>query len=92
MCHINDLLLAEGIVIWVKVIGGRNTMKTIKDVARLANVAVSTASYALNGTGKVSEETRKKVLKAAEELGYRPSGVARDLKRNRLIINIAMNV
>lgn len=58
-------------------------MKTIKDVARLASVAVSTASYALNGTGKVSEETRKKVLKAAEELGYRPSGVARDLKRNR---------
>lgn len=56
-------------------------MYTIKDVARLANVAVSTASYALNGTGKVSQSTREKVLKAAEELGYRPNGVARDLKR-----------
>lgn len=57
-------------------------MYTIKDVAKLAKVAVSTASYALNGTGKVSQETREKVLKAAEELGYRPNGVARDLKRN----------
>lgn len=57
-------------------------MYTIKDVAKLANVAVSTASYALNGTGKVSQETREKVLKAAKELGYRPNGVARDLKRN----------
>lgn len=57
-------------------------MNTLKDVAKLAKVAVSTASYALNGTGKVSQETREKVLKAAEELGYRPNGVARDLKRN----------
>lgn len=57
-------------------------MYTIKDVAKLANVAVSTASYALNDTGKVSQETRERVLKVAAELGYRPNGVARDLKRN----------
>lgn len=55
---------------------------TIKDVARMANVAVSTASYALNNKGKVSQETREKVQKIADELGYRPNGVARDLKRN----------
>ncbi|SKA87316.1 transcriptional regulator, LacI family [Clostridium sp. USBA 49] len=58
-------------------------MHTIKDVARLANVALSTASYALNGTGKVSQATKEKVLKAAEELGYRPNGAAKDLKRNK---------
>lgn len=57
-------------------------MYTIKDVARLANVAVSTASYALNNTGKVSQETRERVKRVAEELGYKPNGVARDLKRN----------
>lgn len=58
-------------------------MHTIKDVARLASVAISTASYALNDTGKVSEKTKEKVLKAAKELGYRPNGVARDLKSNK---------
>lgn len=57
-------------------------MVTIKDVAKLANVAVSTASCAINGKGKVSEETRKRILKAAEELDYRPNGFARDLKSN----------
>jgi LacI family transcriptional regulator len=60
-----------------------NVMNTIKDVARLANVALSTASYAINDTGKVSKETKQKVLKAAKELGYIPNGVARDLKNNK---------
>ena len=58
-------------------------MNTIKDVAKLAGVAISTTSYALNDTGKVSEKTKEKVLKAAKELGYRPNGVARDLKMNK---------
>ena len=55
-------------------------MATIKDVARLAGVGVSTASYALNGTGTVSEATRKKILEAAETLNYHPNGSARNLK------------
>lgn len=58
-------------------------MATIKDVAKLAGVAVSTASYALNGSNKVSEETRKKVVDAARKLEYRPNGIARDLKLSR---------
>jgi LacI family transcriptional regulator len=60
-----------------------DVMNTIKDVARLANVAVSSASYAINDTGKVSKETKERVLKAAKDLGYRPNGVARDLKSNK---------
>ncbi|WP_128895245.1 LacI family DNA-binding transcriptional regulator [Longirhabdus pacifica] len=56
-------------------------MPTIKDVAKLAGVAVSTASYALNNSNKVKEETKNKVMKAAEELNYQKNGLASDLKR-----------
>lgn len=58
-------------------------MITIKDVARAANVAVSTASYALNGSDKVSEQTREKVLNAARELNYTPNNAARNLKTRK---------
>lgn len=58
-------------------------MATIKDVARLANVGISTASYALNGTGTVSEATRTRILQAAETLNYHPNGSARNLKMKK---------
>ena len=54
---------------------------TIKEVAAFAGVAVSTASYALNGDERIRKETREKVLKAAETLGYYPSTAARMLKK-----------
>lgn len=56
---------------------------TIKDVARLAGVSPATVSIVLNGKGKVSEETRKKVEEAAQKLGYRPNIVARSLVRGK---------
>ncbi|WP_105614051.1 LacI family DNA-binding transcriptional regulator [Vallitalea okinawensis] len=55
-------------------------MATIKDVAKKAGVALSTASYALNNKGKVSVETKNKVLVAAEELGYVHNGTARNIQ------------
>ncbi|MGI8315477.1 LacI family DNA-binding transcriptional regulator [Halobacillus mangrovi] len=58
-------------------------MATIKDVAKRAGVAVSTASYALNGNEKVSAATIDKVLKAARELNYQKNGFASDLKRTK---------
>ncbi len=58
-------------------------MATIKDVAKKAGVAVSTASYALNGIEKVSAATVEKVLRAAEELNYQKNGFASDLKRTK---------
>jgi len=58
-------------------------MATIKDVAKLAGVGISTASYALNGNGTVSEATRLKILKAAETLNYHPNGMARNLKMKK---------
>ena len=54
---------------------------TIKDVAKRAGVAVSTASYALNKDERIKKETREKILKAAEELGYFPSTAARMMKK-----------
>lgn len=58
-------------------------MATIKDVAKRAGVAVSTASYALNGVKKVSEATLEKVMQAAEDLNYQKNGFASDLKRTK---------
>jgi LacI family transcriptional regulator len=57
-------------------------MATIKDVAKLAGVALSTASYALSGDSKVSVKTKAKVLEAARQLNYRKNGIAMDLKRS----------
>ena len=56
---------------------------TIKDVADRAGVSVTSASYAINGKGTISEATRKRVLNAAEELNYHPNAFARNLKRQR---------
>jgi DNA-binding LacI/PurR family transcriptional regulator len=43
-------------------------------------VSVATVSYVLNNTGAVSEATRQRVLQAVQELGYRPSVIARGLQ------------
>ncbi|WGS64609.1 LacI family DNA-binding transcriptional regulator [Marinitoga aeolica] len=56
-------------------------MATIKDVAKLAGVSISTASYALNGNEKISEATKKKVLEAAKKLKYKPNQFAKNLKQ-----------
>ena len=54
-------------------------MATIADVARLAGVSRSTASYALSGKRAISEEVRQRVRAAVEELGYTPNAGARAL-------------
>ncbi|MBO6540336.1 MAG: LacI family DNA-binding transcriptional regulator [Rhizobiaceae bacterium] len=50
---------------------------TSEDVARLAKVSQSAVSRAFTPGASVSPATREKVLKAAEELGYRPNALAR---------------
>lgn len=60
-------------------------MTTIKDVAKHARVSVTAASYALNGTGTISEDTRKRILQAAEELNYHPNAFARNLKNRKTL-------
>lgn len=58
-------------------------MTTIRDIARHAHVSITTASYVLNNTGKISEATRQRVLQAANELNYHPNAHARHLRNVR---------
>lgn len=60
---------------------------TIADVARRAQVTKSAVSYALNDKPGVSPTTRRRILAAADELGWRPSAAARALmgRRSRLM-------
>ena len=53
--------------------------KTLKDVAEKAGVSTAVASRALGNYGYVSKEAQKRVLKAAEEIGYQPDIIARSL-------------
>ncbi len=50
------------------------------DVARLAGVHRSAVSRAFSGRGRMADDTRKKVLAAAEQLGYRVNFLARGLQ------------
>lgn len=52
---------------------GLKKSPTIQDVARAANVAKATASYALSGKGHLSPATREHVLRAARQLGFEPN-------------------
>ncbi|GAA3939118.1 LacI family DNA-binding transcriptional regulator [Microbacterium soli] len=56
---------------------------TIREMARRLGVSVASVSYALNGRPGVGEETRRRVLALAEELGWHPSSSARALSRSR---------
>lgn len=56
---------------------------TIRDVAEKCGLSVSTVSKALNNYTDISEETRKRVLATAREIGYHPNALARALKTNR---------
>ena len=54
---------------------------SLAQVAALSGVSVKTASRALGGEPRVAAETRQRVRSAADELGYRPNGIARELRR-----------
>jgi LacI family transcriptional regulator len=56
---------------------------TLTEVARRAGVSLTTASKAINGQNRVSEETRARVLKAARELSFTPNPMARSLISGR---------
>lgn len=58
-------------------------MATIKDVAKKSGYSVCTVSRALSGKGYLKEETKQKIMAAVEELHYRPSTLAVNLKTGR---------
>jgi DNA-binding LacI/PurR family transcriptional regulator len=63
--------------------GSGRRRPTIRDVAQRAGVSKGAVSFALNGRPGVAEETRERILRAADELGWRPSASARALSRRR---------
>lgn len=58
-----------------------NKVVSIKDIAKKAGVSISTVSYALNGSDKVTDETSSRILSIAKELNYIPNAAARQLKK-----------
>lgn len=58
-------------------------MVTIKQVAALAGVSPTTASYALNNRPEVKTETRERVFQAAQELHYIPNRLAQSFRNGR---------
>ncbi|WP_078381317.1 LacI family DNA-binding transcriptional regulator [Sutcliffiella halmapala] len=69
-------------------------MTTIKDIARVAGVSVTTVSRALNGYSDVSKQTRQRILDVAKELNYSPNTVARSLvmKKSKTIGLLVSNM
>ncbi|MEU3622406.1 LacI family transcriptional regulator [Amycolatopsis coloradensis] len=68
---------------------------TIRDVAAAAGVSITTVSHVLSGQGRISEDTRRRVARAAAELGYQASVHAQQLvtRRSRtLAIQLANSV
>lgn len=63
---------------------------TITDVARAAGVSIAVVSYALNGRPGVSPATRDRVLRIADEYGWRPSAAARSLRTSERSIALAL--
>ena len=58
-------------------------MATLKDVAQLACVDVSTVSRALNNTSYVHPETKERIFAAVKELSYQPNVLAQGLHQGK---------
>jgi LacI family transcriptional regulator len=56
---------------------------TIRDIAKKLNLSIAAVSRALDGYPDISEETRKRVLKTAQKMGYVPNRAARQLRRQK---------
>lgn len=66
-----------------------NKKITITDVAEALNISKTTVSRAISGNGRISEETRKRVLEYIGEKGYKPNSIAQSLAQSKTY-NIAM--
>jgi DNA-binding LacI/PurR family transcriptional regulator len=70
-----------------------NARVTIVDVARAAGTSVSSASVALRGQPGVSDDTRQRVVRTADRLGYRPDHRARTLRQhNSRLLGVTFTV
>jgi LacI family transcriptional regulator len=53
---------------------------TIKDIAKICNVGISTVSRAINDDPGINANTRERILRVIEEYNYIPNNSARNLK------------
>lgn len=58
-------------------------MVSMKDISAVCGVSVATVSKALNDQNDIGQETKKRIRKVAEEMGYFPNTAAKMLKTNR---------
>jgi len=56
---------------------------TLKEIAQLCDVSISTVSNILNGKPNVSEETRRKVLEVVQKTGYKPNYFAQGIRKQK---------
>jgi DNA-binding LacI/PurR family transcriptional regulator len=56
---------------------------TIREIAKRAGVSIGTVSHVINGTARVREKLRQRVLEAIGSLNYHPSQLGRGLRRNQ---------
>jgi LacI family transcriptional regulator len=56
---------------------------TIKDVAEMAEVSISTVSRVINKTAKISPKTTARVMEVIKELNYEPNNIARSLSKKK---------
>ncbi len=64
---------------------------TMIDVAKRANVSISTVSHVINGTAPISTKVQQKVYKAINELDYKPNALARGLRqKNTKVIGLVV--
>ena len=59
---------------------------TIKDIAKIAGVSKTTVSRALNNQGRISQDTREKILQIAKETNYRHNKIATSLRSNKSMV------
>lgn len=70
-----------------------NRKVSIKDIAREAGVSIATVSYVINGVNKVNDNTRDRVKKIIDDMGYQPNINARNLvKKESTIIGIIVPI
>jgi LacI family transcriptional regulator len=62
----------------------------VQEIARLAHVSIGTVDRALHGRKEISEKTRKRILRIAQERGYRPNLAARALSVGAPLIRIGV--
>lgn len=58
-------------------------MVTLKDIAQMCGVSVSTVSNVLNGRPKVGEETKQRILEVVKETGYQPNYFAQGMRKHK---------